>query len=164
MSSMYFWIGEAPRNSGPSISKVQLPSGRTMSKTPSAGTCSLQVTSWSSLSAVTVTCSQPENDGEYRLLALFTLTIPEIAIPGLATITSSSIPSDTVNLFPATIAAIMPSTVASTIEPSGRYMLNSLVSLVCAVVLNPSQLNSTVTSEPISLFSEALNTAEAFSS
>ena len=101
-----------------------------MSKSPSTGTCSLQVTSWSSLSAVTVICSHPENDGEYRLLALFTLTIPEIAIPGLATIRISSIPSDTVNLFPATKAATIPSTVASTTAPSGRWMLNSLVSLV----------------------------------
>ena len=164
LSSMYFWKGEAPRKSGPSISKVQLPSGRTMSKSPSTGTCSLHVTSCSSLSAVTVICSHPSNEGEYRLLALFTLTIPDIATPGLATIMTSSIPSDTVNLSPATKEATIPSTVASTTASSGRDMLNSLDSLVTAVVLKPSQLNSTVTPDPMSLFSSGSNSAETFSS
>ena len=154
----------APRKSGPSISKVQLPSGRTISKSPSTGTCSLQVTSWTSLSAVTVICSHPLNAGEYRLLALFILTMPEIEIPGLATMMTSSISSETVNLSPATKEATMPSTVASTIAPSGKEMLNWLDSLVTAVVLNPPQWNSTVTSEPMSLLSSGLNSAETFSS
>ena len=90
--------------------------------------------------------------------------MPEIEIPGLATITTASMSSDTVKLSPATKEATMPSTVASTTAPSGREMLNSLDSLVTAEVLKPSQWNSTATSEPMSLLSSGLNSADTFSS
>ena len=92
------------------------------------------------------------------------LTSPKTFVPGVATITISSIPEETVNLVPLTNPAINPSTVASTVTPSGRVTINCPDSFVIAVVENPSQSKVMTVSAPMTFPSSGLNVAEEFSS